>query len=111
MVIQSIIIQDEVRLFLASVSYLFEILRLLTYPRSLPCLVIEEDIAPSFGFRTYWRWIWVGRIFSQPHHELFMISPVPICATIAVSHRQPSFMLDYYSSVAASSCMMSRGCV
>lgn len=57
----------------------------LTYPRSLPCLMVKEDVTASLGFRTYWYRIWKAAILGQPHHEVFMVSPVPISPTIIIS--------------------------
>jgi hypothetical protein len=47
--------------------------------------MVEKDITAPFSFRTYWCWIGEGLILGQPHHELFVISPISSGTTIAIS--------------------------
>jgi len=56
-----------------------------TYSCSLPCLMVEKDITAPFSFRTYGCWIGEGLVLGQPHHELFVISPISSGTSIVIS--------------------------
>ena len=82
-----------------------------THPDLLPCHLIEEDIAPLLLLEIHLYRFGQGDVFGEPHLEIGVEPPVAIRSGKRVSERALYTRISTYSSIAANSCMTSRGWV